>query len=214
MKIKVNSVRMVQTEKNPSLRGFASVTIDDLFTVKDVSILEGKNEMFSSMPSYKGKDGEFHSFIGFKEGSTVQKEINKAIVDAYSKVRDGKEFEKTEIDNKTAVEGSKLVKVYAKENGFVNLSYNDVYINGSRIVQGNQGLFMSMPKGTPFQKDDQTIYPDRIYIPNQEARNIIQEKAVKNYEITVSQSKATQEFEGSLDALTQDEETDEEEDER
>lgn len=45
---------------NGSVKAIASVNFGDCFAVKGVKVMEGKNGLFVSMPSQKGKDGNYH----------------------------------------------------------------------------------------------------------------------------------------------------------
>ena len=58
MKITNVRVRVVEKE-NSKMRGFASVTLDDMFAVHDIRILEGDNGLFLAMPSKQIGEGEY-----------------------------------------------------------------------------------------------------------------------------------------------------------
>ena len=53
-------VRKISSENGSSkMKAIASITIDDVFVVHDIKILEGEKGMFIAMPSRKSSDGEF-----------------------------------------------------------------------------------------------------------------------------------------------------------
>ena len=53
--MEITNVRVRVLEKeNSKMRGFASVTIDGMFAVQDIRILEGENGLFLAMPSALG----------------------------------------------------------------------------------------------------------------------------------------------------------------
>ena len=43
-----------------TLKAFASVNFDDEIVVKNIKVVDGRNGLFVSFPSEKGKDGEYH----------------------------------------------------------------------------------------------------------------------------------------------------------
>lgn len=52
-------VRKISSENSNKMKAIASITIDDVFVVHDIKILEGEKGMFIAMPSRKSSDGEF-----------------------------------------------------------------------------------------------------------------------------------------------------------
>lgn len=52
-------VRKISSENGNKMKAIASITIDDVFVVHDIKILEGEKGMFIAMPSRKSSDGEF-----------------------------------------------------------------------------------------------------------------------------------------------------------
>ena len=58
--MEITNVRVRVLEKeNSKMRGFASVTIDGMFAVHDIRILEGENGLFLAMPSKPVAPGEY-----------------------------------------------------------------------------------------------------------------------------------------------------------
>ena len=60
-----------------STKAIASANLDDCFAVKNIRVVEGKNGLFVSMPSYKGADGEYHD-ICFPTTPELRKQLNSA----------------------------------------------------------------------------------------------------------------------------------------
>ncbi len=56
--------------------------MDDCFAVKNIRVVEGKNGLFVSMPSYKGTDGEYHDLC-FPTTPELRKQLNTAVAEAY-----------------------------------------------------------------------------------------------------------------------------------
>lgn len=52
-------VRKISSENSNKMKAIASITIDGVFVVHDIKILEGEKGMFIAMPSRKSSDGEF-----------------------------------------------------------------------------------------------------------------------------------------------------------
>ena len=94
MKITNVRVRVVEKE-NSKMRGFASVTLDDMFAVHDIRILEGDNGLFIAMPSRKTPVGEYKD-IAHPINQEVRTMFEKAILDAYATAEEPSEDEKVE----------------------------------------------------------------------------------------------------------------------
>ncbi len=75
-------VRLVSNDSN--LRAFASFTIDGVFVVHDVRIIEGANGCFVSMPSKRTPNGEFKDIVHPIDTKT-REQITSALVEAYEK---------------------------------------------------------------------------------------------------------------------------------
>lgn len=65
-----------------SVKATASANLDDCFAVKNIRVVEGKNGLFISMPSYKGTDGEYHDLC-FPTTPELRKQLNGAVAEAY-----------------------------------------------------------------------------------------------------------------------------------
>lgn len=82
-------VSVTPFEKNGSnLRGLASIYLEDSFVISSITLINGKNGVFVSMPAYKAnapsKDGEnkYHD-IAYPITKEFRAEISKAILDEY-----------------------------------------------------------------------------------------------------------------------------------
>ena len=76
--VRINSL----TPGDSNVKAIASANLDDCFAVKNIRVVEGKNGLFVSMPSYKGADGEYHDLC-FPTTSEFRKQLNSAVADAY-----------------------------------------------------------------------------------------------------------------------------------
>lgn len=82
--MKVTEVKINKYE-NQKTKGFASVTFDGELVVTGFVIMEGKNGLFVSMPSAKGKDGDYHDTV-FPTSKKGRDGLNKVILDKYKEV--------------------------------------------------------------------------------------------------------------------------------
>ena len=64
------------------MRGFASVTLDDMFAVHDIRILEGDNGLFLAMPSKQIAPGEYKD-IAHPINQEARQMFSDAIIEEY-----------------------------------------------------------------------------------------------------------------------------------
>lgn len=76
--VRINSL----TPGEGSVKAIASANLDDCFAVKNIKVVEGKNGLFVSMPSYKGADNEYHDLC-FPTTPELRKQLNNAVAEAY-----------------------------------------------------------------------------------------------------------------------------------
>jgi stage V sporulation protein G len=63
--------------------GTAGITINDMFAVKHIQIVDGANGLFARMPQFRAGDGQWKD-ICFPVSSDLRSRINEAVVGAYS----------------------------------------------------------------------------------------------------------------------------------
>ena len=83
MKIKARIDRMVNTG---NVKAIASVSLDGMFVVKGLKVMDGKKGLFVSMPqeSYPGKDGQKkYSNTFFALTNSAKTDLQKVVLDAY-----------------------------------------------------------------------------------------------------------------------------------
>ena len=88
--MQITDVRIRKVEKEGKMRAVASITIDDVFVVHDIKVIEGVKGLFIAMPSRKASDGEFRD-IAHPINSQTREELQRLILDAYQKVADAEE---------------------------------------------------------------------------------------------------------------------------
>lgn len=76
--VRINSL----TPREGNVKAIASANLDDCFAVKNIRVVEGKNGLFVSMPSYMGQDGEYHDLC-FPTPPELRKQLNNAVSEAY-----------------------------------------------------------------------------------------------------------------------------------
>jgi stage V sporulation protein G len=52
-------LRIVESNRSAKLRAFASITIDGVFVIHDLKVIEGHRGLFVAMPSRKTSSGDF-----------------------------------------------------------------------------------------------------------------------------------------------------------
>ena len=83
--INITNVKVIKTEDNYRVKGIASITIDDSFSVHNIKILEGKSGLFVAMPSRRTPSGEFKD-IAHPINAEARELIQKAILNEYEKI--------------------------------------------------------------------------------------------------------------------------------
>lgn len=81
----ITDVRIRIMEKEGKMKAIAAITIDGVFVVHDIKVIEGDNGLFIAMPSTKRKDGEFKD-IAHPINSETREMIQKTIIDKYNEV--------------------------------------------------------------------------------------------------------------------------------
>jgi stage V sporulation protein G len=83
--IKLN-IRVYEiNEPKGNTLAFANVGVEDLVAISGIRVVSGKNGLFVDMPQSKDKNGEYHD-IAFPINSELRKEVNKAVLGAYSEI--------------------------------------------------------------------------------------------------------------------------------
>lgn len=88
MKIKARIDRMVNTG---NVKAIASVSLDGMFVVKGLKVMDGKKGLFVSMPqeSYPGKDGQKkYSNTFFALTNSAKMDLQKVVLDTYQQTLD------------------------------------------------------------------------------------------------------------------------------
>ena len=91
--MEITDVKIRKIMSEGRLRAVVSVTIDDMFAVHDIRIIEGDNGLFIAMPSRKTATGSYRD-IAHPINPEVRAMFEKAILEAYDNAEvDSKEEE-------------------------------------------------------------------------------------------------------------------------
>ncbi|UBH13073.1 septation regulator SpoVG [Macrococcus armenti] len=80
--MKVTDVRMRKLITDSRMKALVSITLDDVFVVHDLRVIEGNNGLFVAMPSKRTSDGEFRD-IAHPINSEMRQEIQDAVMKVY-----------------------------------------------------------------------------------------------------------------------------------
>lgn len=80
-------VRKISSENSSKMKAIASITIDGVFVVHDIKILEGEKGMFIAMPSRKSSDGEFRD-IAHPINTETREMLQTLILEKYNETEE------------------------------------------------------------------------------------------------------------------------------
>lgn len=85
--MKITEVKIKLIVNGAQLKGIAQVSLDDVFLVKDIKIVQGKEGLFIAMPSKKVEiNGEVkHIDIAHPLNNTFREILSKAILEEFEK---------------------------------------------------------------------------------------------------------------------------------
>jgi len=87
--MKVTEAKVIKLDTQNSLKGFASITLDEELVIKGLKIVDGKKGLFVSMPNEKGKDDKYYDTV-FPLNKELRSDIEDAVLDAYDEAEDPK----------------------------------------------------------------------------------------------------------------------------
>ena len=82
--MQITDVRVRKVTKEGKMRAVVSITIDDVFVVHDIKVIEGEKGLFIAMPSRKASDGEYRD-IAHPINSETRDKIQSLILEKYRK---------------------------------------------------------------------------------------------------------------------------------
>lgn len=82
--MKITDVRVRKVAKEGKMKAVVSITLDDIFVVHDIKVIEGDKGLFIAMPSRKSGDGEYRD-IAHPINSETREWVQKVILEGYEK---------------------------------------------------------------------------------------------------------------------------------
>lgn len=79
----ITDIRVRKVDKEGKMRAVVSITIDDVFVVHDIKVIEGDKGLFIAMPSRKTTDGEYRD-VAHPINSETREKLQAQILEAYS----------------------------------------------------------------------------------------------------------------------------------
>ena len=80
--MQITDVRVRKVGKEGKMRAVVSMTIDDMFVVHDIKVIEGEKGLFIAMPSRRSADGEYKD-VAHPINSETRERIQTIILEAY-----------------------------------------------------------------------------------------------------------------------------------
>ena len=80
--MQITDVRVKKVLKEGKMKAVVSITIDDVFVVHDIKVIEGDKGLFIAMPSKKTADGEYRD-IAHPINSETREQLQKEILEKY-----------------------------------------------------------------------------------------------------------------------------------
>ena len=90
--MQITDVRVRKVTKEGKMRAVVSITIDDVFVVHDIKVIEGEKGLFIAMPSRKASDGEYRD-IAHPINSETRDKIQSLVLEKYQEVASESEDE-------------------------------------------------------------------------------------------------------------------------
>lgn len=188
MLISVKTNKLENSENG--VKGLATVTFGDAFKVQSISIVEGKNGLFVSMPSYKSKQVD-------ENGDPVYKDICNPITKDFRDQLYGAILSSFKNDREATIgeaDGRNIpnygIKVTPINNGGTTVGIARIYLEDAFVIsnvavkQTKDGkTFASMPSYKTNQVDEngKPVYKDICYPATKEFRQQLQKAVVNAY---------------------------------
>lgn len=80
--MEITDIRIRKVDREGKLKAVASITIDDVFVVHDIKVIEGNQGLFIAMPSKQSQDGTYRD-IAHPIKTEVRDEIQRMILSSY-----------------------------------------------------------------------------------------------------------------------------------
>lgn len=82
--MEVTEVRVFPVDED-RLKGYATITLDHCFLIRDLKVIQGNKGLFVAMPSKKRKDGTYQD-VAHPLNSETREMIERVVLDEYQTV--------------------------------------------------------------------------------------------------------------------------------
>ncbi len=86
----ITDVRVRKVARSGKMKAVVSITIDDVFVVHDIKVIEGDKGLFIAMPSRKAADGEYKD-IAHPINSETRNELQELILQKFKEAMEAEE---------------------------------------------------------------------------------------------------------------------------
>ena len=80
--MEITDVRVFLSSRKGPTKAYANLTFDEVFVIRSIKIVEGKNGLFVSMPARRLRDGEFQD-VCFPITAEFRQDIQDKIIESY-----------------------------------------------------------------------------------------------------------------------------------
>lgn len=95
--MQVTDVRVRKIAKVGKMKAVVSITLDEVFVVHDIKVIEGAKGLFIAMPSRRAADGEYRD-IAHPINSETREWLQNLILSAYEKALEEGFEEEAEVE--------------------------------------------------------------------------------------------------------------------
>lgn len=85
--MQITDVRVKKIVSQNRMKAIASITIDDVFVIHDIKVIESDKGLFIAMPSKKTPNGEFKD-IAHPINTDTREMIQNAIIEKYNEAEE------------------------------------------------------------------------------------------------------------------------------
>ena len=82
----ITDVRVRKITAEGKMKAIVSITIDDVFVVHDIKVIDGEKGLFIAMPSKKATDGEYRD-IAHPINSKTREDLQNLILSRYEQAQ-------------------------------------------------------------------------------------------------------------------------------
>ncbi len=88
--MQITDVRVRKVSVEGKMKATVSITIDDVFVIHDIKIIDGAKGLFVAMPSKKNADGEYKDIV-HPINTETRNELQRIILEKYENMPEEEE---------------------------------------------------------------------------------------------------------------------------